>query len=61
MSKVDLYEAAHAEVSNGLKEGMTEEEQQLLICKALAKQFPKWGFVGFYDKRPDDDETIYIG
>ena len=40
---------------------MNEQQAQLLICQVLSKYFKTWGFVGFYDKRPDDDEKIYIG
>ena len=32
-----------------------------MICKALNKQFPKWSFIGFYDTKEGDADTIYIG
>ena len=41
---------------------MFEPVAQIQMCKTLAKHFPKWNFIGFYDTDSAKDQNkIYIG
>ena len=53
---MELEEALKTEGSS-----IKEDRAQLLMSQILADNFKTWSFVGFYDKRPTDPNTIYIG
>ena len=62
--KIDKYREAKSRWVSFLNvtTDATEQQQQLRLSEILSEVFgTEFSFVGFYDKKPDNEEKIFIG
>ena len=64
-SKAERYEQALIEFQQRLsqedQELLNEQRKQKIVSEVVAKYFPNFSFVGFYDLRDDDQTKLYVG
>ena len=63
-SKQQKYERVHTELQTALTEkgaDASEQVKQKTLSEVVSRNFKSFNFVGFYDLRENDPDTLYIG